>query len=211
MNFTKKSLLKFTSLAFGLIAATNVSAVTITYIHNDAAGTPLVATDASGNLLWKENYRPYGDRLNNQPASSNNSLWYSGKPYDSQTGLTYMGARYYDTVLGRFTGVDPHGFDPDNIQSFNRYAYANNNPYKFVDPNGKYAVWALEVDYTLFFGIASRVGGAALGVAIGSLGFDILHPHAFEPLQSRGGFASTSTYRSWAGTPRRPRSQALLR
>ena len=61
------------------------------------------------------------------------------KPFDNQTGLSYMGARYYDPVIGRFMGVDPVGFQENNIHSFNRYAYANNNPYKFVDPDGRQA------------------------------------------------------------------------
>jgi uncharacterized protein RhaS with RHS repeats len=50
-----------------------------------------------------------------------------------------MGARYYDPVIGRFMGIDPKGFDEGNLHSFNRYTYANNNPYKFVDPDGRAA------------------------------------------------------------------------
>ncbi|MFZ6688393.1 RHS repeat domain-containing protein [Undibacterium sp. SXout11W] len=88
-------------------------------------------------MVWKENYRPYGDRLNNQAASANNKLWFAGKPYDTATGLSYMGARYYAPVIGRFMGVDPKGVDPENIHSFNRYAYTNNNSCKYVDPNGR--------------------------------------------------------------------------
>jgi len=34
-------------------------------------------------------------------------------------------------------GVDPVGYQLDNIHSFNRYAFANNNPYKYVDPDGR--------------------------------------------------------------------------
>jgi murein DD-endopeptidase MepM/ murein hydrolase activator NlpD len=48
-----------------------------------------------------------------------------------------MGARYYDPIVGRFMGIDPVGFKETNPISFNRYAYANNNPYKFVDPDGR--------------------------------------------------------------------------
>jgi RHS repeat-associated protein len=116
---------------------------TVTYFHNDASGTPLLATDANGNVVWKENYRPYGDKLNNQTASSANDIGFAGKPYDQTTGLSYMGARYYEPMLGRFMGVDSVGFDPNNIHSFNRYAYANNNPCKFVDPDGRIALLAV--------------------------------------------------------------------
>ena len=46
-----------------------------------------------------------------------------------------MQARYYDPVIGRFYSNDPVGFK--NVYNFNRYAYANNNPYKYVDPDGQ--------------------------------------------------------------------------
>jgi uncharacterized protein RhaS with RHS repeats len=45
-----------------------------------------------------------------------------------------MQARYYDPVIGRFYSNDPIGFR--DVHSFNRYAYGNNNPYRFTDPTG---------------------------------------------------------------------------
>lgn len=115
----------------------HAQATAVTYYHNDAAGSPMLATNAAGNVVWKENYRPYGDKLNNQAASSENSIGFTGKPYDANTGFVYMGARYYDPVLGRFAGIDPEGFREEDLHSSNRYAYANNNPYKYVDPDGR--------------------------------------------------------------------------
>ncbi len=128
------------SLAIVFTAGPASAVETITYYHNDIAGTPILATDAAGAVLWKENYRPYGDKLNNPPAGADNKLGFTGKPYDANTGLSYMGARYYDPVIGRFAGIDPVGFDESNLHSFNRYTYANNNPYKFIDPDGR-APW----------------------------------------------------------------------
>lgn len=129
------------NVAIPVVAAgTNVE--TITFFHNDVSGSPMLATDSSGNLLWNESYLPYGERLNDN-LDSNNRLWFTGKPYDNDSGLSYMGARYYNPVLGRFMGVDPKGFDTDNLHSFNRYAYANNNPYKYVDPDGRTALQAV--------------------------------------------------------------------
>jgi uncharacterized protein RhaS with RHS repeats len=46
-----------------------------------------------------------------------------------------MQARYYDPVIGRFYSNDPIGVR--DVHSFNRYAYANNNPYKYTDPFGQ--------------------------------------------------------------------------
>ena len=62
---------------------------------------------------------------------------YTGHLEDRDIGLTYMQQRYYDSVLGRFYSNDPVGFSADKPMMFNRYAYANNNPYKFVDPDGR--------------------------------------------------------------------------
>ena len=56
----------------------------------------------------------------------------------------YMQARYYDPVIGRFYSNDPVGFR--DVHSFNRYAYANNNPYKYVDPDGKESSFAIRLD-----------------------------------------------------------------
>ena len=38
------------------------AASTITYYHNDLLGSPVAATDASGHVIWRESYRPYGER-----------------------------------------------------------------------------------------------------------------------------------------------------
>ena len=53
-----------------------------------------------------------------------------------------MQARYYDPVIGRFYSNDPvdsvsHLSRTGGIHGFNRYAYANNNPYKYTDPDGR--------------------------------------------------------------------------
>jgi len=61
---------------------------------------------------------------------------FAGHRYDSSTGLIYMGARYYDPVLGRFISPDPTVPEPGNPQSLNRYSYVENNPLKFIDPYG---------------------------------------------------------------------------
>ncbi len=113
---------------------------TVTYLHTDMAGSPIAATDSAGNVFWRENYRPYGERTKNQPASAGNRQFFHDKPFDQDSGLSYFGARYYDPVVGRFMGVDSQGFDEKNLHSFNRYAYGNNNPYRYLDPNGRWPI-----------------------------------------------------------------------
>jgi len=124
-----------TMLAGFLLGATAQAAQTVTYYHADAAGTAVAASDESGSLLWRKSYDPYGDKRTDGEGDSN-AIAYTGKKHDDVTGLTYMGARYYDPEVGRFMGMDAVGFQDDSPITFNRYAYANNNPYKYKDPDG---------------------------------------------------------------------------
>ncbi|MBC3874909.1 DUF4329 domain-containing protein [Undibacterium sp. LX15W] len=48
-----------------------------------------------------------------------------------------MQQRYYDPVAGRFLSTDPVLTDVNTAASFNRYTYALNNPYKYIDPDGR--------------------------------------------------------------------------
>jgi RHS repeat-associated protein len=60
---------------------------------------------------------------------------YIGERYDSEDGLMYLHARYYDALRGGV--LTPDWFDPDQVGvDFNRYAYAGNDPVNASDPNG---------------------------------------------------------------------------
>jgi RHS repeat-associated protein len=124
-------------------------------------------TDTAGNIVWRENYRPFGEKVNNQAAAADNRQWFHGKAVDADTGLQYFGARYYDPVLGRFMGVDPVGFQEDNIHSFNKYAYGNNNPYRFIDPDGRQS---MDIIYNVWNRAFSNSAGPN---ANGAAGFEI--------------------------------------
>ena len=105
---------------------------TVTYYHNDVTGSPVVATNQQAQVVWRKTYTPYGESTGKD---SDNRKGFTGHVEDAN-GLVYAGARYYDPALGRFLSTDPVGFSESNLMSFNRYAYANNNPYKYVDPDG---------------------------------------------------------------------------
>jgi RHS repeat-associated protein len=109
-----KNGIKFILVSFMLWLG-NAKGETVTYYVNDLSGSPVAAMDSTGNVLWKESYNPFGEG---------------------------MQARYYDPVIGRFYGIDPVGFEDQNPMTFNRYSYVNNNPYKYVDPNGESAALA---------------------------------------------------------------------
>ena len=54
--------------------------------------------------------------------------------------------RYYDPGIGRFLSVDPVTANGNTGGNFNRYKYANNNPYRFTDPDGRQEMSAEEID-----------------------------------------------------------------
>lgn len=127
-NLVAAALLSFATL--GAQAETVVE-----YIHTDALGSPVVVTDVNQNVVERSEYEPYG-RLLNRPVSD--GLGYTGHVSDAATGLAYMQQRYYDAEIGRFLSVDPVTTNSKTGGNFNRYWYANNNPYRFIDPDGRY-------------------------------------------------------------------------
>jgi RHS repeat-associated protein len=111
----------------------------VTYYYTDDQGTILARTDANGVILTTVDYRPYGAQVLGSPEQGPG---YTGHVNDADTGLVYMQQRYYDPDIGRFLSADPIPTNSHTGGSFNRYAYANNNPYTFIDPDGRDAVAA---------------------------------------------------------------------
>jgi len=110
---------------------------TVEYIHTDALGSPVAVTDASRNVIERSEYEPFGEVL--VPSAPQDGPGYTGHVFDSATGLNYMQQRYYDPGIGRFLSVDPVTAYENPVGAFNRYWYANNNPYRFTDPDGRQA------------------------------------------------------------------------
>jgi RHS repeat-associated protein len=106
---------------------------TINYLHADYLGSTAAESNTSGAVTERMHYQPFGESIE----TPKDDVGYTGHKFDTDLGLSYMQARYYDPVVGRFMSNDPIGFR--DIHSFNRYAYANNNPYKYIDPNGESA------------------------------------------------------------------------
>jgi RHS repeat-associated protein len=106
----------------------------ISYLHADHLGSPAAATNENGNLLWEERFTPFGEQLLDPNANRHNE-GFTGHISDSDTGLTYMQARHYDPVIGRFLSGDPVGFAEGGPAYFNRYAYTANDPVNAIDPD----------------------------------------------------------------------------
>lgn len=107
------------------------------YQYLDVLGSPVAVTDASGAVLERSFYDPYGELLNRPMADG---VGYAGHVGDSANALSYMQQRYYDPTLGTFLSVDPVTANSNPLGAFNRYRYAANNPYRYTDPDGRCAV-----------------------------------------------------------------------
>jgi RHS repeat-associated protein len=147
----------------------------VTYIHTDGLGSPVAKSGANGNLIAgsRTRYEPYGMAV---AGTATPTIGFTGHVNDADTGLTYMQQRYYDPVAGRFLSTDPVLTDYNTGASFNRYTYANNNPYKYVDPDGRLPIFLLVpliikgVDMAItaaeVYSAAQTGGASAAGIAI---------------------------------------------
>lgn len=122
----------------------------VQWLISDQLGTPRMVLDQTGSLanMKRHDYLPFGEELVAPTGGRSAAQGYSGgdavrqqftsKERDVEIGLDYFGARYYSSVQGRFTGVDPlmASAGTESPQSLNRYAYVLNNPLRLVDPTG---------------------------------------------------------------------------
>src|SRR3546814_14123491 len=86
-------------LPLAMTAILSAHAQTVEYYHTDALGTPVAVTDATGEVIRRNEYAPYGDLLNER---ATDGPGYTGHATDAAKGLVYMQPRYYDPRLGRF-------------------------------------------------------------------------------------------------------------
>lgn len=107
---------------------------------SDAIGSTTTVIDKdSSELVERASYTGYGsadsDYRPTRWGSFREAYRYSGKEDDIQAGLTYFGARYYQSSLGRWLSPDPltiHGGGGD----LNPYAFVNGSPLRYSDPFG---------------------------------------------------------------------------
>ncbi|MFL9684742.1 RHS repeat-associated core domain-containing protein [Streptomyces sp. KL110A] len=106
------------------------------FLANDHHGTgSLSITGDDTQALTKRYTTPFG-----APRGTTSGTWpddktFLGKPTDTSTGLTHIGAREYDPTLGQFISIDPI-LSLDQHESLNGYSYANQHPATASDPTG---------------------------------------------------------------------------
>ena len=152
------------------------------YIHTDLLGSIERVTNATGQLVSEYTYTPWGGRvllsgvnITDRGYTGHEHLTPFGDDSNSGFCLINMNGRIYDPVLARFLSPDPYVQAPDFTQSFNRYAYGWNNPFKFTDPSGNSIIAAILIGgginlvSQILAGNVSSVQDAYLAFGIGGL------------------------------------------
>jgi len=126
------------------------------YLHGDHLGTATFVTNEDGEATQFFLNLPFGETMVEQqdPTSYANPYKFNAKELDSETGLYYYGARYYNPRISIWYGVDPlavynpvmesqfygdgqHNGGVYNWGNLNPYIYTYQNPIRYIDPNGK--------------------------------------------------------------------------
>ncbi len=107
------------------------------YFHDDHLGSVSLITNQSGAIIEQTFFEPFGSVMAGGTAEDK---LYTGQFADELTGQYYYGARYYIPIRGQFGQADPIIQSAYNPQALNRYSYVWNNPYLYIDPDGRLVV-----------------------------------------------------------------------
>lgn len=169
MELAKALAVAATVLAACSAAAPAAAQAIVEYYHLDAIGSIRAVTDASGNVVERHDYLPFGEEWCGTAACGSvtpgQPRRFTGKERDAETELDYFGARYYESHIGRFTTSDPVQTWQENLvdpQRWNRYAYARNNPLRFTDPDGRVLELVGDHRREAFSMLANLVGSGGL-------------------------------------------------
>lgn len=128
------------------------------YTTSDHLGSPRVVTNASGGVVSRHDYMPFGEELGSGVGGRTTGMGFivndgvrqkfTQKERDIEIGVDYFDARYYSSTQGRFTSSDEFWKDSQigDPQSWNKYAYVRNNPLKYIDPTGEKATVEIVTD-----------------------------------------------------------------
>ncbi|HMM78707.1 MAG TPA: RHS repeat-associated core domain-containing protein [Pyrinomonadaceae bacterium] len=118
----------------------------ISYVTADHLGSPRVVTDEVGAVVDRKDYTAFGEEsftsarvaVLGYATADDIRKGYTGYEKETESGLDFAQARYYNATHGRYTSIDPLTSSANtlNPQTFNRYSYVLNSPYKFSDPLG---------------------------------------------------------------------------
>jgi RHS repeat-associated protein len=107
---------------------------TLTYLLTDHLNSTSITTNSSGGLVSELRYKPWGETRFSSGTTSTKYQYTGQYSYQSDFGLMFYNARWYDSTTGRFAQAD--SIVPAGVQGYDRYAYVNNSPLRYTDPTG---------------------------------------------------------------------------
>lgn len=107
---------------------------TTSYYEQDGLGSVTSLSSPAAALVNTYTYDSFG-KLITSTGVVTNPFQYAAREADTETGLYYYRARYYDPGAGRLLSEDPLGFDAGT----NFYEYVDNDPIAVRDPFGQQA------------------------------------------------------------------------
>ena len=111
----------------------------LTWLLSDHLGSTSVTANADGTLQSETKYTAFGETRSSTGATPTDYL-YTGQRLEAEIGLYFYNARWHDPVLGRFAQADTIVPGPGNSLALDRYAYVMNNPLRYTDPSGHFAL-----------------------------------------------------------------------
>jgi RHS repeat-associated protein len=142
------------------ISQTQVTSGTTSYYGYDAHGDVRFLADSTSKVTDTYDYDAFGNIVGST-GTTPNVYRYQGEALDTETGLYYLRARYYDPVAGRFLNVDPMADEGEHP-----YTYAGADPVNGHDPTGQQEViefaltmWLVSAHAPPFPDLISCMGG----------------------------------------------------
>jgi RHS repeat-associated protein len=122
------------------LALEEITGTTVNYLHHDQQGSTVLITGGTATEQARYTYDAYGNLLTNDNPSLVNNILYDGQYQDSESGMLYLRARYYDPAIAQFISRDPAV-----AQTREPYGYVRDSPLNESDPTGECAPWCVVV------------------------------------------------------------------
>jgi RHS repeat-associated protein len=109
---------------------------TLSYLLADHIGSSSVTTDANGGYSAQELYKAFGESRHTD-GTLGTDYKFTGQRSEAALGIYFFQSRWFDPSLGRFTQPDTIvPTQTQGTQAWDRYAFVNNNPVRYIDPTG---------------------------------------------------------------------------